>query len=385
MKLEQIYTPCLAHAAYYLESDGEVALFDPLRDPRPYLEKAKENNATIHYIFETHFHADFVSGHLDIARQSGAQIVYGPTAQPMFEAIIAKDNQEFRLGKCKIKAIHTPGHTLESTVYLITDENGKQTSLITGDTLFIGDVGRPDLAQHVIADLTEDRLASMLYHSLKNKILPLDDTLIIYPNHGAGSACGKNISKKTKDTLGNQKKTNYALNPKLSESEFKALLLSGLAPPPQYFPSNVLLNIQGYTSHEDVLKKSNKPLSISEFISLYQNANPILLDTREAEQFAAAHIPNSINIGLNGNFAPWVGEIIRNINQPILLICNKNTEQEAIIRLARIGYDGVLGYLENGFETWEKEHKNIAHSARINAHEFSKLIENKSTHYFGCP
>ena len=379
MKLQQIYTKCLAHAAYYLESDGEVALFDPLRDPRPYMEMAKNNQANIKYIFETHFHADFVSGHLDIAQATGAKIVYGPTAKPSFDAIIAKDEEVFKLGKCLIKAIHTPGHTLESTVYLITDERGKETSLITGDTLFIGDVGRPDLAQQLIADLTEERLAGMLFHSLRDKIMPLDNHIVIYPNHGAGSACGKNMSDKKTDTLGNQKFSNYALNPELTEVEFKKLVLSGLTPPPQYFPSNVLLNINGYTNHEEVLAKSLNSLDLEKFVETYQSSNHIILDTRNAEDFAKGHIPNSLNIGLDGNFAQWVGELIRDIEQPMLLVCDKGTQEEAITRLARIGYDGVIGYLEKGFDSWIEKSRLIGHVSRMDADEFSILIENKST------
>lgn len=379
MKLQQLYTDCLAHAAYYLESNGEVALFDPLRDPKPYLEMAKENQATIKYIFETHFHADFVSGHFDIAQETGAKIIYGPTAKPSFEAIIAEDEQVFELGGCLIQALHTPGHTLESTVYLITEEDGIETSLITGDTLFIGDVGRPDLAQHVVADLTEDKLAGMLYHSLRDKIMPLGDHIAIYPNHGAGSACGKNLSNQKTDTLGNQKLNNYALNPDLTEVKFKELVLSGLTPPPQYFPNNVLLNINGYPNHKEVLSRSLKPIDIDTFVEIYQSSNPIILDTRNAEDFAKGHIPNSINIGLDGNFAQWVGELIRDINQPFLLVCDKGAPEEAITRLARVGYDGVLGYLENGFDSWIKKSRLIGHVSRINAGEFSTLIENKST------
>lgn len=379
MKLQQIYTNCLAHAAYYLESNGEVALFDPLRDPKPYLEMAKENQATIKYIFETHFHADFVSGHLDIAQETGATIIYGLTAKPSFDAIIAEDEQVFELGGCLIQALHTPGHTLESTVYLITEEDGIETSLITGDTLFIGDVGRPDLAQHVVADLTEDKLAGMLYHSLRDKIMPLGDHIVIYPNHGAGSACGKNLSNEKTDTLGSQKLNNYALNPDLTEAKFKELVLSGLTPPPQYFPNNVLLNINGYTNHEKVLSRSLTPLELDKFVEIYQSSNPIILDTRNAEDFAKGHIPNSINIGLDGNFAQWVGELIRDINQPFLLVCDKGTQEDAITRLARVGYDGVLGYLENGFDSWIEKNRLIGHVSRINADEFSTLIENKST------
>lgn len=374
MKLEQIYTNCLAHAAYYLESNGEVAIFDPLRETMPYIEKARKNGATIKYVFETHFHADFVSGHLDIAKSTGATVVYGPTANPSFEALIAEDGQVFQLGDIKIKAIHTPGHTLESTVYLVIDEDGNESSLISGDTLLIGDVGRPDLAQHLIKELTEDKLAGMLFHSLRNKIIPLGDDIIVYPNHGAGSACGKLMSKETTDTLGHQKKVNYALDMSLTESEFKHLVLTGLTPPPGYFPSNVLLNIKGCDSYYEVLARSLKPLSLNEFELLYEDKSNLVLDTRNAEDFSKAFIPNSINIGLDGSFAQWVGETIKDIKQPILLVTENGKEEEAITRLSRIGYDGVLGYLNEGFETWQNTNNNTDYIERTDAFTFSKSL-----------
>jgi rhodanese-related sulfurtransferase/glyoxylase-like metal-dependent hydrolase (beta-lactamase superfamily II) len=378
MKLEQIYTGCIAHAAYYLESNGEAAIFDPLREVEPYLIRAQKDQATIKYVFETHFHADFVSGHLDLAKKAGAQIVYGPTAKPNFEAIVAVDNQEFAVGKVIVRAIHTPGHTMESTTYLIIDETGKEHGIITGDTLFIGDVGRPDLAQHVVADLTQEKLAGHLYDSLRNKIMPLSDDLIVYPNHGAGSACGKKMSHETTDTLGNQKRTNYALRPDLTKEEFIDELLQGLTTPPGYFPKNVLMNIQGYESLDTVLERGNQPLSVTAFETLANETGALILDTRNAEEFAAGFIPNSINIGIDGNFAMWVGELITDIKQPILLVCEPGREEECIIRLSRVGYDQTLGYLQGGFETWKENKKEIDQISRINALELQTNTEQQS-------
>ncbi|HSK12513.1 MAG TPA: MBL fold metallo-hydrolase, partial [Phnomibacter sp.] len=305
MKIEQIYTGCLAQGAYYIESDGEAAVIDPLREVQPYIEKAEKGNAKIKYVFETHFHADFVSGHLDLSQKTGAPIVFGPTAKPGFDAIVAEDGQEFKLGKATVKVIHTPGHTMESTCYLLIDENGKETGLFSGDTLFIGDVGRPDLAQKVIADLTQEKLAAHLYDSLHNKIIPLNDDIIVYPAHGAGSACGKNMSKETTDTLGNQKKTNYALQP-MSKEAFIKEVLTGLTPPPAYFPLNVLMNIQGYDSIDEVLKRGQQALSPDAFEAAANETGAVILDTRPPEVFEKGFIPNSINIGIDGNFAPWV-------------------------------------------------------------------------------
>lgn len=353
MKLEQIYTGCIAHAAYYIESNGEAAIFDPLREVQPYLDKAQKDGATIKYIFETHFHADFVSGHLDLAQKSGAKIVYGPTAKPNFDAIIAEDGQQFNIGGVTIKAIHTPGHTLESTCYLVTDENGKDHGIITGDTLFIGDVGRPDLAQELIEDLTQEKLASYLFDSLRNKIMPLSDDLIVYPNHGAGSACGKNMSKETTDTLGNQKKTNYALRANMTREEFITELLDGLAPPPAYFPQNVLMNIQGYESLDTVMQKADTPLSPKEFEAVANQTEALILDVRHEDDFVTAHIPGSIFIGLHGQFAPWVGALIKDTKQPILLVTPEGKEEEAITRLSRVGFDHTLGYLKGGIAAWK--------------------------------
>lgn len=369
MKVEQIYTGCIAHAAYYIESKGEAAIFDPLREVQPYIERATKDNAKIKYVFETHFHADFVSGHLDLAKKTGASIIYGPTAKPGFEAIVASDNQEFTVGDYKIKVIHTPGHTMESTTYLLIDENDKEHGIITGDTLFIGDVGRPDLAQHVIEDLTEDKLAGYLFDSLRNKIMPLSDHLIVYPNHGAGSACGKNMSKETTDTLGNQKKTNYALNPALDKEAFKKEILTGLVAPPQYFPQNVLMNIKGYESLDTVLERGTKPLTPEAFETVATATKALILDTRNAKEFAKSHIPNSINIGLDGSFAMWVGEMILDLKQEILLITDKGKEEEAIIRLSRVGYDHTIGYLDGGFDAWKNAGMETESVQRITASE----------------
>lgn len=352
MKIEQIYTGCIAQAAYYLESNGEAAIFDPLREVQPYIEKAQKDHASIKYIFETHFHADFVSGHLDLAKKTGGKIVYGPTAKPEFEAIIATDNQEFKIGNCTVKAIHTPGHTLESTCYLLIDETGKQHGIITGDTLFIGDVGRPDLAQAMVGDLTQEKLAGYLFDSLRNKIMPLADELIVYPSHGAGSACGKNMSKETTDTLGNQKKTNYALRADMTKEEFTKELLDGLGLPPAYFPQNVMMNIQGYESLDAIMQKSYKALNPKEFEMLANQSDAVVLDVRHEDLYVKSHIPGSIFIGIQGNFAPWVGALLMNVGQPLLLVTPEGREEETIMRLSRVGFDHVLGYLEGGLEAW---------------------------------
>lgn len=355
MKVEQIYTGCLAQGAYYIESNGEAAIIDPLREVQPYIELAQERSATIKYIFETHFHADFVSGHVDLSRMTGAPIVYGPTKlQTGFDAMIAADGDEFPLGKAKIRLIHTPGHTMESACYLLIDEEGNEKALFTGDTLFIGDVGRPDLAQHVIADLTEEKLAGHLYDSLRKKIMPLSDNIIVYPGHGAGSACGKNMSKETSDTLGNQKRTNYALREGLSRTDFIREILIGLTPPPGYFPKNVVMNIKGYDSIEKVIERGTRAISVSEFDKMINESSLLVIDTRDASEFRNGFIPGSWNIGLNGSFAVWVGTLIKDIKQPILLVAKEGTEKEAVTRLARVGYDGCLGYLDGGYKAWSK-------------------------------
>ena len=377
MKVEQIYTGCIAHAAYYLESNGEVAIFDPLREVQPYIDRAAIDNAKIKYVFETHFHADFVSGHLDLAAKTGATIVYGPTAKPQFEALVTEDNQIFEVGNYKVKVIHTPGHTMESTTYLLIDEKGNEHGIITGDTLFIGDVGRPDLAQHVIADLTQEKLANHLYDSLRNKIMPLSDDLIVYPNHGAGSACGKKMSKETTDTLGNQKKTNYALRADMTRKEFVKELLTGLTNPPGYFPKNVLMNIQGYESLDTVMERGRKALTAQEFEFVATETHALILDTRAPEAFAKGFIPNSINIGLDGSFAMWVGEMITDIKQEILLVTDKDREEEAIIRLSRVGYDHTIGYLSGGFETWQAANFEIDTVERMTASELEASYSNE--------
>jgi glyoxylase-like metal-dependent hydrolase (beta-lactamase superfamily II)/rhodanese-related sulfurtransferase len=370
MKVEQIYTGCIAHAAYYIESKGVAAVFDPLREVQPYIDRAIADHAKIKYVFETHFHADFVSGHLDLKKKAGAEIVFGPTANPGYEATIATDGQIFEVGDYKIKIIHTPGHTMESSTYLLIDENDREHGIITGDTLFIGDVGRPDLAQHVVADLTEEKLAGHLYDSLRNKIIPLNDELIVYPNHGAGSACGKKMSKETTDTLGNQKKTNYALQ-EMSKKEFIKVLLEGLTAPPAYFPQNVLMNIKGYESLDTVMDRATKPLTAEAFEAVANETDALMLDTRDAAEFAKGYIPNSVNIGLEGSFAQWVGEMIPDVKQKILLITNDGSEEESITRLSRVGYDFVIGYLEGGFKTWEESGKDIETISRITALELA--------------
>lgn len=372
MKVEQIYTGCLAHAAYYLESKGEAAIFDPLREVGPYIERAKKDKAKIKYVFETHFHADFVSGHLDLKKKTGAEIVFGPTAKPGYEATVAEDGQVFKVGDYQVKVIHTPGHTMESTTYLLIDDKGEEHGIITGDTLFIGDVGRPDLAQHVISDLTEEKLAGHLFDSLRNKIMPLSDDLIVYPNHGAGSACGKMMSKETTDTLGHQKKVNYALRADMTKEEFIKELLTGLTTPPGYFPQNVLMNIKGYESLDEVIQRGETPMTPEAFEAAANETDAVMLDTRDAEDFAKGHVPNSINIALDGSFAMWVGEMIPDVKQQILLITYPEKEEEAITRLSRVGYDHTIGFLKGGFEAWKKKGKEYETIARLTSKELEK-------------
>lgn len=379
MKIEQIYTGCIAQAAYYLESNGEAALFDPLREVQPYLDRATKDGAKIKYIFETHFHADFVSGHLDLAQKSGGTIVYGPTAQPEFPAHIATDGEEFTVGAYTIKAIHTPGHTMESTCYLLVDEHGESHGIITGDTLFIGDVGRPDLAQELVSELTQEVLASHLYDSLRNKIMPLGDDLIVYPSHGAGSACGKNMSKETTDTLGNQKRSNYALREDMSKEEFIAELLNGLTAPPAYFPQNVQMNIQGYTSLDHVLERGKNALTPAEFEQIANTTDAVILDVRHEDEFVASHIPNAIFIGLHGQFAPWVGALLMNVNQEILLVADPAKIEEAITRLSRVGFDNVVGYLAGGMESWENAGKETANMESVSPADFEAIYREDLT------
>ncbi|MGF1637800.1 MAG: rhodanese-like domain-containing protein [Cyclobacteriaceae bacterium] len=379
MIVEQIYTGCLAQGAYYIESKGEAAIIDPLREVEPYIAKAKERHVKIKYVFETHFHADFVSGHVDLAKKTGADIVFGPTdMQVGFEAVIAKDGQEFHIGDATIRVLHTPGHTMESSCYLLIDEQGNETSLFTGDTLFIGDVGRPDLAQKVVAELTQEKLAGHLYDSLRNKIMPLSDELIVYPAHGAGSACGKNMSKETSDTLGNQKKTNYALRADMTRDEFIEEVLQGLMPPPGYFPQNVMMNIQGYTSIDTILDRGNRALTPEEFETAANETGAIILDTRDAQEFAKGFIPNAINIGIDGSFAVWVGTLIPDVKQEILLVCDKGREEEVVTRLARVGYDFTLGYLKDGFDAWKQDSREVDSILSVDAHELAgKMSEGK--------
>ena len=371
MKIEQIYTGCLAEAAYYIESNGEAAIIDPLREVSPYLKKAEQNNVKIKYIFETHFHADFVSGHIDLAEKSGATIVYGPTAKTNFETHIAKDGEQFKIGNITITTLHTPGHTPESTTYLLKDENGKDYCIFSGDTLFIGDVGRPDLAQQ--GELTMEDMAATLYDSLHNKILTLADDVIVYPAHGAGSACGKNMSKETFDTLGHQKEVNYALKAS-SKEQFIKEVTDGILPPPQYFAKNAAMNKGGYESIDDVYEKGLVAFTPQAFEDKANQTNALILDTRDPQVFAKAFIPNSINIGLNGQFAPWVGALVPDLKQEILLVTEDGKAQEAITRLARVGYDNTIGYLEGGMDAWKNSGKDIDQIHSISAEEFETVL-----------
>src|SRR5687767_11754372 len=371
--VEQIYTGCLAQGAYFIESAGEAAVIDPLRETHPYIERAKARGVKIKYIFETHFHADFVSGHVDLAEKTGATIVYGPTAETSFKSHIAKDGEIFSIGKLKIKALHTPGHTPESTTYLLFDESGKETAIFTGDTLFIGDVGRPDLAQD--NELTQDDLAGWLYDSLRSKIFQLPDDIIIYPAHGAGSACGKNISTQTWDTLGNQKKTNYALRENMTRDEFIKEVTDGLLPPPQYFAKNAMMNKEGYEAIDKVMAQGSRALSVAEFEMLGEEDDVLILDVRHQKDFAKGYIPGSIFIGLDGSFAPWVGALIPDINQKIILITPDGREEEAVMRLSRIGYDNALGYLQGGFNAWKSAGKDISEIKAIDVATFNSIRE----------
>ena len=374
MIIEQIYTGCLAQGAYYIESNGEAAIIDPLREVQPYLDKAKKNNAQIKYVFETHFHADFVSGHIDLSEKSGAPIVYGPTAKPDFKFISATDGQVFKLGNISIKVLHTPGHTMESTCYLLTNENGKETALFSGDTLFIGDVGRPDLAQKIVSDLTQDKLAALLFDSLRNKIMPLADDITVYPAHGAGSACGKNMSKETTDLLGNQKKNNYALRADMTKEEFIKEVTDGLLPPPAYFPLNVMMNIHGYDSIDEVLQRGQQALTPEAFELVANESGALVLDTRDPQAFTKGFIPNAINIGIDGNFAPWVGAMITDIKQEILLVTDEGREEEVITRLARVGYDYTIGYLKGGFKAWKDAGMEVDFIKSISADELAEIM-----------
>lgn len=373
MKIEQIYTGCLAQGAYYITSNGEAAIIDPLRETKPYLDRLDKDGTTLKYIFETHFHADFVSGHLDLSKKTGAPIVYGPTAQPDFDAIIASDNQLFKIGNISIKVLHTPGHTLESSCYLLLDEAGNEVALFSGDTLFLGDVGRPDLAQKA-ASMTQEELAGMLYESLINKVMPLPDSITVYPAHGAGSACGKNMMKETVDTLGNQKKMNYALNQPNKEA-FVAAVTEGLLSPPGYFGMNVAMNKSGYDSFDKVLNQGMTPLNVSAFETAAEATDALILDTRSNVDFALGFIPNAINIGLNGDFAPWVGAMVVDVKHPILLVTDPGKEEEAVTRLSRVGFDQVLGHLEGGFASWQQAGKEIDTIHRITPEQFAQEVK----------
>ncbi|AUC81757.1 rhodanese-like domain-containing protein [Lacinutrix sp. Bg11-31] len=381
MKIEQIYTGCLAQGAYYIESEGEVAIIDPLREVKGYIAKAEKNKAKIKYIFETHFHADFVSGHVTLSKETGAPIVYGPTANPSFDAIIAKEDQVFKLGKVTITALHTPGHTMESTTYLLKDENGKDHAIFSGDTLFLGDVGRPDLAQKA-ADMTMEDLAGLSFDSLRTKIMPLADDVTVYPGHGAGSACGKNMMKETVDTLGNQKQMNYALRADMTKAEFIKEVTDGLLPPPKYFPLNVKMNKEGYEDIDKVIEKGSKALSPDAFEAAANETEALVLDVRHQSEFIKGHIPRSIFIGLKGGFAPWVGALIADVKQPLLLVVDKGNEEEAITRLSRVGFDNTLGYLEGGFQAWEAAGKETDDLISISADEFKSRLEKENIPVF---
>ena len=376
MTVKQIYTGCLSQGAYFIESNGEAAVVDPLREITDYLELAEKSNSKIKYIFETHFHADFVSGHLTLANKTGASIVYGPKADPEFKAIIAKDNQIFKIGEVSLTAIHTPGHTLESTSYLLKDKSGKDHCVFTGDTLFLGDVGIPDVAQRYMG-VSKEELAGILYDSVNKRIKPLSEDILVYPGHGAGSACGKNMMKETVDTLANQKSLNYALNGSFSKEGFIKELTENLPEPPTYFPSNVKLNQEGYIDFDIILEKSMKSLNISDFKSFSNDSQSVILDVRNQDIFRVGFIPGSIFIGLNGGFAPWVGAIIKDIKTKILLVCGPGFEKEAIMRLSRVGFDNVIGYLDGGFEVWKKAKQKIDSVESISSLDLKEIINSK--------
>ncbi|MCB0534284.1 MAG: MBL fold metallo-hydrolase [Lewinellaceae bacterium] len=370
MKVEQIYTGCLAEAAYYIESNGEAAIIDPMRETEPYLERLKADGAKLKYVLETHFHADFVSGHLDLAKKTGATIVYGPTAQPNFNAHVAKDNEVLKIGKVTIHVLHTPGHTMESTTYLLRDELGRDYAIFTGDTLFLGDVGRPDLAIKQ-GELTEKDLAGYLYDSIRNRIMPLPDDVIVYPNHGAGSACGKKMSKETWGYLGDQKKLNYALRADMTKAEFIDEVLTGLVAPPQYFPKNAVMNKMGYESLDVVRERGEKALSVRAFKAAWEGNDALVIDTRHQDVFAKGFIPGSVFIGIDDNFAPWVGTLIPDLKKPILYVCEPGREDEVVTRLARVGYDNPIGFLDGGFESWKKAGEEVDTLDEITSEHFA--------------
>jgi hydroxyacylglutathione hydrolase len=374
MKIEQIYTGCLAQGAYYITSNGEAAIIDPLRETQPYIDRLEKDGVTLKYIFETHFHADFVSGHLDLSKKTGASIVYGPNAAPEFEFISAKDNQVFEIGDIKIKVLHTPGHTMESTTYLLIDADGNDYAIFSGDTLFLGDVGRPDLAQKA-ASMTQEQLAGLLFHSLRNKIMTLADDVIVYPAHGAGSACGKNMSKETVGSIGDQKATNYALRANMTEEEFIKEVTDGLLPPPAYFGMNVAMNKSGIESFETVFNQGMKAINATEFEVVAEETGALILDTRSNGDFAKGYVPQSINIGINGDFAPWVGALIGDVKQPILLVTDLGMEEETVTRLTRVGFDNLIGHLKYGFQAWKEAGFDVDTVNRITAEEFEKEVK----------
>lgn len=378
MKVQQIYTGCLAEAAYYIESEGEAVIIDPLRETAPYLELARQDGATIKYVLETHFHADFVSGHLDLARKSGARIVFGPTAVPNFEAHIAKDLEVLRVGDVTIQVLHTPGHTMESSTYLLRDEAGKDYAIFTGDTLFLGDVGRPDLAIKQ-GEITEEDLAGFLFDSLRNKIMPLADDVIVYPGHGAGSACGKKMSNATEGTLGEQKQSNYALRADMTREEFVKEVLTGLVAPPQYFPKNAMMNKMGYESFDKVRQQGTQALSVRAFKAAWAEEEALVIDARSKENFAKGFIPGSIFIGLDGTFAPWVGLLVPDLQQSVLFLADPGAEEEVVTRLARVGYDNAIGYLKDGFDAWQAAGEDVDTIQQVTAGQFAGLI-NEATH-----
>ena len=374
MQIEQLYTGCLSQGAYYIESNGEAVVIDPLRETAPYLQRAKRDKATITYIFETHFHADFVSGHLTLSKQTGATIVFGPNASTSFDAYIAKDNEVFTVGDITITVLHTPGHTMESTTYLLRDGSGKEHAIFTGDSLFLGDVGRPDLAQKS-ADITQERLAGTLFDSLRNKIMPLPNDVIVYPAHGAGSACGKNMMTQTVDTLGNQKQMNYALRQDMTKEEFIKEVTDGLVAPPAYFPLNAKMNKQGYEHLDSIIERACLPISVQDFEDLANKTGAIILDVRNQLDFMQGHIPNSIFIGIDGGFAPWVGALIKDVKHPILLVAPENREAEVIMRLSRVGFDNTLGFLVGGIASWQNAGKEIDTMQTVSAHTLKEALE----------
>ena len=374
MQIEQLYTGCLSQGAYYIESNGEAVVIDPLRETAPYLQRAKRDKATITYIFETHFHADFVSGHLTLSKQTGATIVFGPNASTSFDAYIAKDNEVLTVGDITITVLHTPGHTMESTTYLLRDGSGKEHAIFTGDTLFLGDVGRPDLAQKS-ADITQEQLAGTLFDSLRNKIMPLPNDVIVYPAHGAGSACGKNMMTQTVDTLGNQKQMNYALRQDMTKEEFIKEVTDGLVAPPAYFPLNAKMNKQGYEHLDSIIERACLPISVQDFEDLANKTGAIILDVRNQLDFMQGHIPNSIFIGIDGGFAPWVGALIKDVKHPILLVAPENREAEVIMRLSRVGFDNTLGFLVGGIASWQNAGKEIDTMQTVSAHTLKEALE----------